>query len=154
MHETDSSLLCVIQARDSRINPHFHALVMKGSAPVYKRVLLLLIGLFAFQAAGASFAGASSYQSEWNQWHSVVKPFSTAHSFADTQLIQTGEEVSEDETMLWHGAVLVAFASTVSFYELTANFRLAVQRAAGTHLPLYLLHHCLRIPSQGQVMSC
>lgn len=127
---------------------------MNRSSPIYKRVLLLLIGWFAFQVAGASFAGAASIQSEWNQWHSIVKPLSTAHSFADPQLLQTGEEVSEDEVMLCHNAVLATFAFFVSFYEIAADVRLAVQCPASAHLPLYLLHHCLRIPPHGQAITC
>jgi hypothetical protein len=123
---------------------------MKGGSLVYKRVFLLLIGWFAFQVAGVSFGASQPNQPGLFNQHSVVKSIATHSVLPDVQFLEAGEEESKYDVLLCQevAAFILVFITTP--YCETIGFQSVSPNPVGVHLPLYLLHHCLRIPPPNQ----
>lgn len=118
----------------------------KNNPCLHKTVFLLLIGWLVIQVAGISFVGAGSYQDNASDRHARVKPLSTSDAAIALQFAEIGEEVSEEDRLLWRQAISILSEYFVSFSCVIPDVQSVIKNPVGVHLPLYLLHHCLRIP--------
>lgn len=126
---------------------------MKGSLSIYRSLCLFLIGWFAIQVAEASFTDRAVYQEDSAGGHAVVRPLARHHAVADLQWVQAGEEVSEDELPGWLAEATFVRDFFASFCRMGGDFQPHSACPASANLPLYLLHHCLRIPSHVRALS-
>lgn len=117
----------------------------KNNPSLHKTVFLLLIGWLVIQVAGSFFVGAGSYQDNASNRHAWVKPLSTSDAAIALQFAEIGEEVSEDDRLLWQQAISILSEHFASFSCAIPDVQSVIKNPVGVHLPLYLLHHCLRI---------